>query len=102
MQIIGKAPSLAKDVPVRELKNLRLHVRAIICDGKHAFVGSQSMRRLELDGRREVGLIITNPSVARRMLRIFEEDWEASARKKERDQAPEAAAVNAAAQGGNA
>ena len=78
-----------------------LHVRAIIRDGTHAFVGSQSLRRLELDDRREVGLIITNPSVARRMLQIFEADWEASAKKKEQDQAPEAAAANAPAQGGN-
>jgi phosphatidylserine/phosphatidylglycerophosphate/cardiolipin synthase-like enzyme len=86
VQIIGKAPNLAKEVPIRELKGLRLHVRAIICDGTQAFVGSQSMRRLELDNRREVGLIITNPTVARRMLRIFEEDWEASAKKKEQVQ----------------
>src|SRR6185295_12743118 len=34
----------------------RLHVRAIIRDGRRAFVGSQSLRRLELDKRREVGV----------------------------------------------
>jgi hypothetical protein len=33
----------------------RLHVRAMARDGDAAFVGSQSLRALELDGRREVG-----------------------------------------------
>ncbi len=36
---------------------LKLHVRCIIRDRKSAFVGSQSLRKLELDQRREVGLI---------------------------------------------
>ena len=82
VQIIGKAPKLAKELPVRPLKPLRQHVRAIIRDGTRAFVGSQSLRRLELDERREVGLIISNPTVARRMLQVFEADWEESATKK--------------------
>jgi hypothetical protein len=33
----------------------RLHVRAIIVDGRRAFLGSQSLRRIELDERRETG-----------------------------------------------
>jgi phosphatidylserine/phosphatidylglycerophosphate/cardiolipin synthase-like enzyme len=82
VQIIGKAPKLAKDMPVRPLKPLRQHVRAIIRDGTRAFVGSQSLRRLELDERREVGLIISNPAVARRMLQVFDADWEESGTKK--------------------
>ena len=36
----------------------RLHVRAIIRDGSRAFVGSQSLRKLELEKRREVGVIV--------------------------------------------
>jgi hypothetical protein len=36
----------------------RLHVRAMVRDGRRAFIGSQSLRRLELDERREIGLII--------------------------------------------
>lgn len=75
VQIIGKAAKLPAEIEVRPLKHLRLHVRAIVRDGTKAFVGSQSLRPLELDRRREVGLIITNPSVARRMLDVFDEDW---------------------------
>jgi len=53
----------------------RLHVRAIIRDGRRAFVGSQSLRRLELDKRREVGVIITDESVVEQMHEVFEKDW---------------------------
>src|SRR5712671_1102865 len=53
----------------------RLHIRAIIRDGKRAFLGSQSLRRLELEKRREVGVIITDQSVVKKMLEIFEKDW---------------------------
>ena len=53
----------------------RLHVRAMIRDGKRAFVGSQSLRRLELEKRRELGIIITDEDVVRQLQTIFEEDW---------------------------
>jgi cardiolipin synthase len=79
VQVIGRAPRLTAGSEVRPLRDLRLHMRAIIRDGTRAFVGSQSLRRLELDRRREVGLIVKNPAVTRRMLDVFEQDWEASA-----------------------
>lgn len=53
----------------------RLHIRAIIRDGKRAFLGSQSLRRLELEKRREVGVIITDGLVVRQMQDVFEKDW---------------------------
>jgi phosphatidylserine/phosphatidylglycerophosphate/cardiolipin synthase-like enzyme len=81
VQIIGKAPRLEAEIPVRGLKGLKLHVRAMVRDASHVFVGSQSLRRLELDDRREVGLVITNPAVARHMLQVFDEDWERSGSK---------------------
>src|SRR6267142_634399 len=56
----------------------RLHIRAIIRDGKRAFLGSQSLRRLELEKRREVGVIITDDSVIREMQAVFERDWAAT------------------------
>ena len=53
----------------------RLHIRAIIRDGKRAFMGSQSLRRLELEKRREVGVIVTDEVVVRQMQDVFEKDW---------------------------
>ncbi len=53
----------------------RLHVRAIVRDGRRAFVGSQSLRKLELDERREVGLIVREAQVVKEIQRVFEQDW---------------------------
>ena len=53
----------------------RLHIRSIIRDGKRAFVGSQSLRRLELEKRREVGVIVTDEIVVKQMAEVFEKDW---------------------------
>ena len=47
----------------------------IVRDGRRAFVGSQGLRKVELDGRREVGVIVKDPKVIARMTAIFEEDW---------------------------
>jgi len=53
----------------------RLHVRAIVRDGRRAFVGSQSLRKLELDERREIGLIVREVQVVKEIQRVFEQDW---------------------------
>ena len=43
--------------------------------GKRAFLGSQSLRKLELEKRREVGIIVTDESVVREMRAVFKADW---------------------------
>ena len=53
----------------------RLHVRAIIRDGARAFIGSQSLRGLELDRRREIGVFLSEKAAVRKMAAVFEEDW---------------------------
>jgi hypothetical protein len=77
VRIIGTLKGSVKDVEVRPLRGFRLHVRAIIRDGTRAFVGSQSLRKVELDKRRELGLLISNPPVTRRLMEVFEADWSA-------------------------
>jgi phosphatidylserine/phosphatidylglycerophosphate/cardiolipin synthase-like enzyme len=79
VRILGAMKGGDGSVEVRPLKGRRLHVRAIIRDGTRAFVGSQGLRTPELDLRREVGLLISNPSVTRKLMQVFEEDWTASA-----------------------
>jgi phosphatidylserine/phosphatidylglycerophosphate/cardiolipin synthase-like enzyme len=59
----------------RRFPGERLHVRAIVRDRRRAFVGSQSLRKLELDERREVGLIVRDRSVVRQIQRTFARDW---------------------------
>ncbi len=77
VRVIGGLKGPDGDVKVRPLKGLRLHVRAIVRDGTRAFVGSQSLRKVELDSRREVGLLISNPAVTRQIMKVFEADWQA-------------------------
>jgi cardiolipin synthase A/B len=74
VRVLGKCKG-CKGVDVRPLRSMRLHVRAMVRDGARAFVGSQSLRRLELDQRREVGVLITNGTVARQIRDTFEADW---------------------------
>jgi phosphatidylserine/phosphatidylglycerophosphate/cardiolipin synthase-like enzyme len=62
----------------RNLSRLRLHTRIILRDRQDAFLGSQSLRQLELDARREIGVIFRNRSIASTLHRTFEEDWAAS------------------------
>lgn len=82
IRIIGKLEKAIDGVKVRKLADLRLHVRAIVRDGKEAFIGSQSLRRLELEGRREVGIIVKNGGIVRRIQAVFEADWRKKSRKK--------------------
>ena len=74
VRVLGKVES-KWNVRSEKYPGRRLHIRAIIRDGKRAFLGSQSLRRLELEKRREVGVIITDDTVIRQMQEIFEKDW---------------------------
>jgi cardiolipin synthase len=67
---------------VQPLRGARLHVRAIVRDGRRAFIGSQSLRKLELDERREVGIIIRDRKIVRKVEKVFNADWKRGERKK--------------------
>jgi phosphatidylserine/phosphatidylglycerophosphate/cardiolipin synthase-like enzyme len=54
----------------------RLHVRAIVRDGRRLFVGSQSLRKLELDKRREIGVIVDDRKAVEELRSVFMKDWE--------------------------
>lgn len=75
VRVLGSVKGKDGGIDARPLLNMRLHVRAIVRDGTRAFVGSQSLRKDELENRREVGLIVTNPAAARKLLQVFESDW---------------------------
>jgi phosphatidylserine/phosphatidylglycerophosphate/cardiolipin synthase-like enzyme len=90
VRVIGKAPKLPEGIGLRKMAKLRLHSRAIIRDGNRAFIGSQSLRRNELDNRREVGVIITDSRIAGRIQKVFDEDWE-NAKPKQEVEVPETA-----------
>jgi cardiolipin synthase A/B len=108
IRILGRLEKPIAGVETRKLVGLRMHVRAMIRDADSAFIGSQSLRKLELDGRREVGVIVNDSRIAKKMLAVFEADWEkakpkpamkekAKVAEKEKEKEKEAAAVPAQA-----
>jgi phosphatidylserine/phosphatidylglycerophosphate/cardiolipin synthase-like enzyme len=77
VKIIGHV-SRNKHFSARVFKRMRLHTRVVIRDCKQAFLGSQSLRKLELDERREIGIIVNNAKVISSVVTVFEDDWKAS------------------------
>ena len=75
IKIIGAVGKQIKGIQVRKMPQIRLHVQAIIRDSQQVFFGSQSLRKVELDQRREVGLITADPEAVQHFLVIFELDW---------------------------
>jgi cardiolipin synthase len=78
IRLIGSLKRANQAIDVRPLAGMRLHTRTIIRDGRLAFVGSQSLRTPELDGRREVGMFVGDRRSVEKMASVFEEDWKAS------------------------
>lgn len=97
IRIIGKADKRLEGVETRKLEDLRLHVRALVRDGRAAFVGSQSLRKIELDNRREVGVIVVDSRMARKIQAVFESDWSESAPRGAQDAEKPKAEAEAAA-----
>jgi cardiolipin synthase len=93
VRIIGKI-SGPSGVTAQKLTRMRLHTRTIIRDGRQAFVGSQSLRPAELDSRRELGLIVRDAKIVKKLLATFESDWSttnAAMRDVQEEEMPEAA-----------
>jgi phosphatidylserine/phosphatidylglycerophosphate/cardiolipin synthase-like enzyme len=75
IRVLGKIEKPVDHVKVRKFSTMRLHVRAIVRDGASVFIGSQSLRRLELEKRREIGVIVNDSRLARTVKAVFEADW---------------------------
>jgi len=55
VRVLGRFSRHSDQIESAKLHNMRLHTRLILRDGSHAFIGSQSLRRVELDRRRALG-----------------------------------------------
>jgi phosphatidylserine/phosphatidylglycerophosphate/cardiolipin synthase-like enzyme len=75
VRVLGKVTRRGEGLRSAKLAKPRLHVRAMVRDGVEVFVGSQSLRGLELDRRREVGVVIRHRKIARQIQHVFETDW---------------------------
>ena len=74
VRVLGVVALRSSELSVKK-PPMRLHARAMIRDGTHFFLGSQSLRRMELESRREIGIICHDNRIAKRMAKLFEEDW---------------------------
>jgi len=75
IRIIGKVGKKGAGLTSEKMPGMRLHVRAMLRDGQELFLGSMSLRTLELDKRREVGIIVKERAAARQFRELFEQDW---------------------------
>jgi cardiolipin synthase A/B len=87
IKVIGQVSEKGTSLASRKLSPVRLHARMIIRDRQQAFIGSQSLREMELDSRREVGVVFEDASIVERVVKTFLEDWSLS------EQTPSAAKV---------
>jgi phosphatidylserine/phosphatidylglycerophosphate/cardiolipin synthase-like enzyme len=77
VRVIGAVGRKRHHLKVRSLGGFLLHTRTIVRDRREAFVGSQSLRKAELDSRREVGVIVRDSKVLSGLSNTFEADWSA-------------------------
>ena len=94
VRVLTRASAKSASIPLRRLPN-RLHLRAILRDGDSAFVGSQSLRKLELEARREIGVIFRDKKIVNQMEDVFEKDWKLAEPMVDQDQVSSAISVPA-------
>lgn len=97
VRVLGKVGKKGVGLKAEKMPAMRLHLRAMLRDGSDLFLGSMSLRGVELDKRREVGVIVKERTAAKQFREVFEEDWAKteSAKKSEKkeEKKEEAAAV---------
>jgi cardiolipin synthase A/B len=54
---------------------LYVHAKAIVADGRRAFVGSENLSTASLDHNREVGVIVADPGAIQTLESTFDGDW---------------------------
>jgi cardiolipin synthase A/B len=88
VRVIGKVEKNLDRVRWEKYPGEKLHVRAIVQDRRTAFVGSQSLRRAELDRRREIGVVVDDREVVERIVETFYKDWSATGNGETREEMP--------------
>jgi len=76
---------LPSTIESRATPRFKLHAKCTIVDGRRAVIGSMNMRSESFDRRREVGIVVDDPDVVRRLNAVFTSDWEHKAPPSSRD-----------------
>jgi phosphatidylserine/phosphatidylglycerophosphate/cardiolipin synthase-like enzyme len=86
VRILGKVGKSGGELRVDTVPNMGLHVRAMLRDQLELFIGSQGLRGIELDRRREVGVLVRERSAIKRFKDVFESDWAGTKLAREEDE----------------
>ncbi|HEY9854100.1 MAG TPA: phospholipase D-like domain-containing protein [Stenomitos sp.] len=63
---------------VRFLKKPVLHAKLMVVDGEAAYLGSVNLTTNSMDNNRELGVIVTDSPLVKRLAKIADRDWAAS------------------------
>lgn len=66
---------ISSSLHFRKLARFQLHAKCIVVDGERFFLGSQNLREVSLDHRREVGILVEDMRLSQKIERVFDEDW---------------------------
>jgi phosphatidylserine/phosphatidylglycerophosphate/cardiolipin synthase-like enzyme len=63
-------------VKVHRQKRPKLHAKLLVADGARALVGSMNIDRSAFDLRRELGIVVDDGPIVKRLIEVFERDWD--------------------------
>lgn len=66
-------------VDIRLLKSPYVHAKVFVADETLAFVGSVNITTTSLELNRELGILVSDSSALRRLMRTFKDDWDKAA-----------------------
>ncbi len=69
-------------VRFREDKKLMIHAKVLMVDQERALLGSINFTQTSINRNRELGVLIKEPAVMKRLLEVFQKDWDSSVSRK--------------------
>lgn len=64
------------NIGIRKLKELKLHGKMLLADGKAAIIGSLNLTPGTFDTRREAAIEVSDDNIVKRLSKIVHHDWE--------------------------
>jgi cardiolipin synthase A/B len=71
----GRRQLASAGAMVRTLETPKMHAKTLVADGARAIVGSANLTSSSLENNRELGVLVVEPEIIRRMVATFEKDW---------------------------
>jgi cardiolipin synthase len=75
LNLPGERQIRAGGVAVRIISTPIMHAKVYLADGNRVLTGSMNVSTSSLDNNRELGIIVSDPEIVRRIAETFEKDW---------------------------